>query len=54
MKTYRVYLQDKDNAAEIKAIKFDFNEDRLFFYNDQNKLVAMFNMNNIKGFREVQ
>lgn len=54
MKTYRVYLQDKDNAAEIKATYFKFEKDGLYFYNDLDKIIAVFNMNNIKGFREVQ
>jgi hypothetical protein len=53
VKTYRVYLQDRDNAAEIKARDFDFKEDRLFFFDDHGRKIAVFNMNNIKGFREV-
>ena len=54
MKTYRVYLQDKDNAIEIKATEFKFKEEYLYFGNDLGNLTAVFNMNNIKGFREVQ
>lgn len=53
MKTYRVYLQDKDNAAEIKATDFRLKEDMLYFFNDLDKIIAAFNMSNIKGFREV-
>lgn len=53
MKTYKIYLQDKDNVAEVKATDYKFEGDGLYFYNELDRIIAVFNMNNIKGFKEV-
>lgn len=55
MKTYRVYLTDRDSAVDLKSIeRFDITEDIITFSDNLDKVVAVFVINNIKGFREVQ
>lgn len=55
MKTYRVYLTDRDSAIDIKSIvKYEITEDKIVFIDGLDKVVAVFMTNNIKGFREVQ
>ena len=55
MKTYRVYLTDRDSAVDIKSIdKYEITEDKIMFKDSLGRAVAVFVTNNIKGFREVQ
>ena len=55
MKTYRVYLTDRDSGVELKSIKrFEIGEDKIMFIGGLDNIVAVFVTNNIKGFREVQ
>jgi hypothetical protein len=55
MKTYRVYLTDRDSAVEIKSIdRFNVTEDKIIFTDEFDKIVAVFMTANIKGFREVK
>lgn len=55
MKTYRVYLTDRDSAVDIKSIdRYEITEDKIKFINAFDRAVAVFVTNNIKGFREVQ
>jgi hypothetical protein len=54
MKTYRVYLTDRDSAVDLKSIdRYEVIEDKIAFINALGKVVAVFIDNNIKGFREV-
>jgi hypothetical protein len=54
MKTYRVYLTDRDSAVEIKSIdRYEITKDKIIFINGLDRIVAVFIANNIKGFREV-
>jgi hypothetical protein len=54
MKTYRVYLTDRDSAVEIKSIdRFNVTEDKIIFIDEFDKIVAVFMTANIKGFGEV-
>ena len=53
MKTYRVYLTDKDSGVDIKSIdRFEITEDKIIFIDGLGRIVAVFIVNNIKGFRE--
>ena len=53
MKTYRVYLTDRDSAVEIKSIdRYEITKDKIIFINGLDRVVAVFVTNNIKGFRE--
>jgi hypothetical protein len=55
MKTYRVYLTDRDSSVEIKSVaRYEITEDKIVFINSLDRIVAVFIANNIKGFREVQ
>jgi hypothetical protein len=55
MKTYRVYLTDRDSAVDLKSIdRFDITENIITFSDSLDKVVAVFVIKNIKGFREVQ
>ena len=55
MKTYRVYLTDRDSGVDIKSIdRYEIIEDKIVFVNGLGRVVAIFVTNNIKGFREVQ
>ncbi len=55
MKTYRVYLTDRDSGVDIKSIdKYEIFEDKIVFIDGLDRAVAVFVTNNIKGFREVQ
>lgn len=54
MKTYRVYLTDRDSAVDIKSIdRYEIVKDKIVFVNGFDRIVAVFVTNNIKGFREV-
>jgi hypothetical protein len=55
VKTYRVYLTDRDSAVDLKSIdRFDITENIITFSDSLDKVVAVFVIKNIKGFREVQ
>lgn len=54
MKTYRVYLTDRDSAVDIKSInRYEIKKDKIVFIDGFDRVVAIFITNNIKGFREV-
>ena len=54
MKTYRVYLTDRDSCVDIKSIdRYEIIEDKIMFVDIMGKVTAVFVTNNIKGFREV-
>ena len=54
MKTYRVYLTDRDSGVDIKSIdRYEITKGKIMFIDGFDKVVAIFITNNIKGFREV-
>ncbi len=53
MKTYRVYVSD-ENCIVVKATNFKIHDNIVVFISAGDNPVAVFSINNIKGFEEVK
>lgn len=53
MKTYRVYISD-EMCIVVKAVKFEIYDNVVVFISAADNKVAVFSINNIKGFEEVK
>lgn len=53
MKTYRVYISD-ENCIMVRAVKFEIYDNVVVFSSAADNRVAVFPINNIKGFEEVR
>lgn len=53
MKTYRVYISD-EKCIVVKAAEFEIYDNIVVFISAADNQVAVFPINNIKGFEEVK
>lgn len=53
MKEFAIYMINTDLVTEIEAAEWEIEDNFLYFYDNQKNTIAVFNMKNIAGFKEI-